>query len=57
MLVNNGLGGIAVILLFHVNARLGRIANAANDHERRLRALEKRAGVDSPTPTVNLPML
>jgi hypothetical protein len=49
MLVNNGLGGIAVILLFHVNARLGRLANIADDHERRLRALERRAGVDTDT--------
>lgn len=54
LLLNNGLGGVAVVLLFQVNARLGRLASVAVDHERRLLVVERRAGIE---PTVNLPSL
>jgi hypothetical protein len=53
-LINNGLGGLAIVLLLQVNARLGRIASIASDHERRLQTLERRAGVESPA---QLPLL
>jgi hypothetical protein len=43
-LVNNGLGGVAVVLLFQVNARLSRIVGIIADHETRLTILERRNG-------------
>ena len=43
-LVNNGLGGVAVLLLFQVNARLARIVGIISDHETRITLLERRGG-------------
>lgn len=40
LLINNGLGGIAVIMLFHVNSRLARIVAIISDHEVRISKLE-----------------
>lgn len=40
LLVNNGLGGVAVIMLFHVNSRLARIVSIISDHEVRISKLE-----------------
>lgn len=48
MLVNNGLGGLSLILLFQVNARLGRLSSVANQHNQRIAALEKKCGLDTP---------
>ena len=45
MLVNNGLGGVAVVLLFQVNARLARIVGIISDHETRISLLERRSGI------------
>jgi hypothetical protein len=45
-LVNNGLGGVAVILLFQVNARMGRIVAIISDHETRISILERRNGIE-----------
>lgn len=39
-LVNNGLGGVAVVLLFQVNARVARIVSIISDHETRIARLE-----------------
>ena len=47
MLVNNGLGGIAVILLFRVNSQLAQMTRVDDDHERRLRTLERRSGIEA----------
>ena len=40
LLVNNGLGGVAVIMLFQVNSRLARIVSIISDHEVRISKLE-----------------
>lgn len=45
-LVNNGLGGLAIVLLFQVNARLTRIVGIITDHETRISNLERRNGID-----------
>ena len=39
-LVNNGLGGLAVLMLWQVNARLARIMSIISDHEVRISKLE-----------------
>ena len=39
-LVNNGLGGIAVLMLFQVNSRLARIVSIISEHEARISKLE-----------------
>ena len=44
-LINNGLGGVAVVLLFQVNVRLARIVGIISDHETRITILERRGGI------------
>lgn len=44
-LINNGLGGLAIVLLFQVNARLARIVGIISDHETRITILERRGGI------------
>lgn len=45
MLVNNGMGGVALILLWQVNQRLSRVINVMQDHERRISGLENKNGI------------
>lgn len=45
-LVNNGLGGLAVVLLFQVNARIARLVAIISDHEIRITILERRSGIE-----------
>lgn len=45
-LINNGLGGLAIVLLFQVNARLTRIVGIITDHETRITNLERRSGIE-----------
>lgn len=45
-LINNGLGGLAIVLLYQVNARLSRIVGIITDHESRISNLERRGGID-----------
>ena len=40
MLINNGLGGVAVILLFRVNQHLAEMLRTDESHERRIASLE-----------------
>ena len=41
-LVNNGLGGVAIIMLFNVSNKISRITERQRDHETRLRTIERR---------------
>lgn len=57
MLANNGFSGMAVLLLMVAIGKLNKIGAVVQEHESRLRALEKKNNIDEPTPRVNLPLL